>query len=113
MADVEAGEDQLSELFNSPSYIALINSISTAPDFPTYDSQYFQIENGPKEKMTISEETSTFRIDSIVLQDDHMEARKRIKFEKEVGKIIKQKIEEEKGAVSAGKRNSLLGPKYV
>ena len=46
---------------------------------------------------------AAFCIDIIVHHADQMEARERIKFERETGKIIKQKIGEQKGAVSAGK----------
>ena len=57
----------------------------------------------PREKLKLKLGTAVFCLDTIVRNEDMQIARQRIRREQNEGKTIAERIEEQKGAVTAGK----------
>ena len=77
---------------------------TNAPSTPCFELNYLTAPpTEPREKMNYSSGTAALCLDSIVRHGDLMNARERIKRERNEGKTITERIKEQRGAVTAGK----------
>ena len=74
------------------------------PRAPCFDAQYLLISpDEPREKLSFKSGKAAFCLDTIIRSEDMQIARQRIRREQSEGKTIEERIDEQKGAVTAGK----------
>ena len=115
MTDEQHAEEFASSIICVPPSTnnALPNSTSTAivpittaiiPPSPLINHQYLTMpELEPRKPLNFSQGTAAFCLDKNFRHTDLMQARERIKNERQEGKSVVEQIKEQKGAVSAGK----------